>query len=125
MAANTDETVVFPCHTPKYLMPENRGHLEAGENSCIAEEDMQPNCTNLCFETSTISAKIVIAGQQVRPTVDICTTISFLAKTFAQQLEQRYRRTTHRENISLENGTLLKTDRCSCCCYPCGNRLLL
>uniref|UniRef100_A0A1A9UWL3 Uncharacterized protein n=1 Tax=Glossina austeni TaxID=7395 RepID=A0A1A9UWL3_GLOAU len=57
IAANTDETVVFPCHRSKYLMPENRGNLEAGENSSTAEEDMQSNSTDLCFETSRISAK--------------------------------------------------------------------
>lgn len=63
----------------------------AGENSCNFEGDMQFGDINLWFDANRITAIIVIAGQRVTATVDTGVTISFLAETSAQQVEESFR----------------------------------
>lgn len=86
---------------------------------------MQPNSTNLWFQTNRISATITIAAQRVTVAVDTGATTSFLSENFAGQLEQRYRRTTRRANIFLTGGIQLKSDSAFRCLVQFGNRTTL
>uniref|UniRef100_A0A1A9UYI4 F-box domain-containing protein n=1 Tax=Glossina austeni TaxID=7395 RepID=A0A1A9UYI4_GLOAU len=81
--------------------------------------------THLCFEVNRISVTNIIAGQWVAATVDTGATISFLAETFVEQLEERYKRTTHRANIFLTDGTPLKTDNTFTCAVHFEKRTTL